>query len=152
MVTPFPSITTSNPTLSPLPCLSLCPSLPHLFTLTTNPASLTAFSLASACLIAVSASISLEKLWIVWREIIKRRVGRVGKGGGSCGRMAIVSVEVAEGPEAVVEAEVEVVVAEMAEVAEMFSVVKMIGLWRAVDVRLSVEAKAGYLLCPCVCP
>jgi hypothetical protein len=72
--------------------------------------------------------------------------------GGSCGRMAIVSVEVAEGPEAVVEAEVEVVVAEMAEVAEMFSVVKMIGLWRAVDVRLSVEAKAGYLLCPCVCP
>lgn len=97
---------------------------------------------------------SLGKGWIVWlREIIRRRVGRVGKGGGSCGRMAVVSVEVAEGPEVemvevMVEAEVEVVLG----VAEIFSVVKMIGLWRVVDVRFSVEARAGYLLCVCPCP
>lgn len=88
-VTPLSSILTSTPAASPFPVLLSRPSLPHLLTLTLNPASLTALSLPSACLTAVSASISLLNPCTVLLSITSRSVGSVGQGEGNCGRNAI---------------------------------------------------------------
>jgi hypothetical protein len=46
----------------------------------------------------------------------------------------------------------ELEVLKVLKAAERFSVLKNTGLCKLVAARLSVEAKAGYILCACVCP
>lgn len=87
---PLLSILTLNPAVSPRTS-SHCASLLHLLILTLKLASLVALSLLSLYLIAVSAVVPLVKFWMAGLEIIKRRVGSVGKGEGSCGRNAMLS-------------------------------------------------------------